>query len=85
MYGDIRTTSVDIVVYAQQLEANRSTPCAYKGRDDLNVHIPKWTYPLITNEDYARLQDWHLRCLAHGLRTIDIVEPTTGNSQRIKV
>jgi hypothetical protein len=85
MYGDIRTTSVDAVVYAQQLALNRATPCAYKGRDDLNTHIPKWTYPLVTASDYDRLADWHLRCLAHGLRTIDIVEPTTGDSQRIKV
>jgi hypothetical protein len=83
--GDIRNTSIDTVVYQQQLEANRATPCAYKGREDLNPHIPKWTYPLVTNSDYARLQDWHLRCLAHGHNIIDIVEPTTGNSQRIKV
>jgi hypothetical protein len=85
MYGDIRTTSVDTVVYQQQLEANRLTPCAYKGRDDLNVHIPKWTYPLVTTSDYARLQDWHLRCLAHGHNTIDIVDVGGGRSQRIKV
>jgi hypothetical protein len=83
MYGDIRTTSIDTVVYQQQLAANRSTPCAYKGRADLNVHIPKWTYPLVTKEDYDRMADWHTRCLTHGHRTIDIVEPTTGNSQRI--
>jgi hypothetical protein len=83
MYGDIRTTSVDTVVYAQQLEANRATPCAYKGRDDLNVHVPKWTYPLVTTSDYDRLTDWHTRCLAHGHKTVDIVEPTTGNSQRV--
>jgi hypothetical protein len=85
MYGDIRTTSVDAVVYAQQLEANRSTFCAYKGRADLNVHIPKWTYPLVTNSDYARLSDWYARCLAHGLRTIDIVDVGSGDSQRIKI
>jgi hypothetical protein len=72
MYGDIRTTSVDTVVYAQQLEANRLTPCAYKGREDLNVHIPKWTYPLVTAGDYARLADWRARCLAHGYETVDI-------------
>jgi hypothetical protein len=82
--GDIRNTSIDTVVYAQQLALNRSTFCAYKGRADLNVHIPKWTYPLVTNSDYARLQDWHLRCLAHGLRTIDIVEPTTGTAKGLK-
>jgi hypothetical protein len=81
--GDVRTTSIDTVVYQQQLAANRSTPCAYKGRDDLNVHIPKWTYPLITDSDYARLTDWHQRCLAHGLKTVDIVDVGSGRSQRI--
>jgi hypothetical protein len=85
MYGDIRSTSVDAVVYAQQLEANRSTPCAYKGRDDLNVHVPKWTYPLVTTSDYGRLSDWYARCLVQGLRTIDIVDVGSGRSQRIKV
>jgi hypothetical protein len=83
--GDIRTTSIDTVVYQQQLAANRATPCAYKGRGVLNLHVPKWTYPLVTKEDYERLTDWHNRCLAHGLNIVDIVEPTTGNSQRIKV
>jgi hypothetical protein len=76
--GDIRTTSIDAVVYQQQLAVNRSTPCAYKGRNDLNVHVPKWTYPLVTSEDYGRLTDWYARCLAHGLRTIDIVEVGSG-------
>jgi hypothetical protein len=71
--GDVRVTSIDTVVYAQQLEANRATPCAYKGREDLNVHIPKWTYPLVTAGDYARLADWRARCLAHGYETVDIV------------
>jgi hypothetical protein len=83
--GDIRATSIDTVVYQQQLAANRSTPCAYKGRADLNPHIPKWTYPLITDSDYARFADWHQRCLAHGLRTVDIFWPTTGYSRIIKV
>jgi hypothetical protein len=73
MYGDIRTTSVDTVVYQQQLAANRATPCAYKGRNDLNEHVPKWTYPLITKGDYSRLTDWKKRCLAHGHDTVDIV------------
>jgi hypothetical protein len=81
--GDIRNTSIDTVVYQQQLEANRATPCAYKGREDLNPHIPKWTYPLVTTEDYDRLTDWHTRCLAHGLRTVDIVDVGSGRSQRI--
>jgi L-ascorbate metabolism protein UlaG (beta-lactamase superfamily) len=81
--GDIRNTSIDTVVYAQQLEANRATPCAYKGRADLNVHIPKWTYPLVTAGDYVRLQNWQARCLAQGLRTIDIVDVGSGNSQRV--
>jgi hypothetical protein len=83
MYGDIRTTSVDTVVYQQQLAVNRLQPCAYKGRDDLNVHIPKWTYPLIVDSDYARFTDWHQRCLAHGHDTVDVVSPTTGISQRV--
>jgi hypothetical protein len=83
--GDIRNTSIDTVVYQQQLAANRSTFCAYRGRGDLNVHIPKWTYPLVTDSDYARLTDWHSRCLAHGHNTVDVVSPTTGISRRIKV
>jgi hypothetical protein len=83
--GDIRNTSIDTVVYQQQLEANRATPCAYKGRGDLNVHIPKWTYPLVTTSDYDRLSDWQARCLAHGHKTVDIVDVGSGRSQRIKV
>jgi hypothetical protein len=83
--GDVRTTSIDTVVYQQQLAANRSTPCAYKGRDDLNAHIPKWTYPLIVDSDYERFADWHQRCFEHGHYTVDVVSPTTGISRRIKV
>jgi hypothetical protein len=81
--GDIRTTSIDTVVYQQQLAANRSTPCAYRGRNDLNVHVPKWTYPLVTTEDYDRFADWHSRCLGHGMRAMDIVDVGSGRSQRI--
>ena len=71
--GDIHTTSIDTVVYQQQLAANRSTPCAYRGRDDLNPHVPKWTYPLVVDSDWVRFQDWSARCLAHGYKTVDLV------------
>jgi hypothetical protein len=81
--GDVRDTSIDTVVYQQQLAANRLQPCAYKGRGDLNPHVPKWTYPLVTKEDYDRLSDWHSRCLAHGHMTVDIVDVGSGRSQRV--
>jgi hypothetical protein len=71
--GDVRTTSLDPEIYAKQLEANRAEPCAYKGRNDLNKHVPKWTYPLVTPEDYDRLSDWIARCHAHGLSEVIVV------------
>jgi hypothetical protein len=31
-------------------------------RDVRNRHVPKWTYPLIVDSDYARFADWRERC-----------------------
>jgi hypothetical protein len=76
--GDVRDTSIDPEIYAAQLEANRAEPCAYKGRDDLNVHVPQWTRPLITEGDSYRFGDWVSRCKEHGYTILDVVDVATG-------
>jgi hypothetical protein len=73
MLSDIRPTSIDPEIYARQLEANRAEPSAYRGRGDLNKHVPKWTYPLVTRGDYDRLSDWIARCNEHGLDEVTVV------------
>ena len=73
MLSDIRPTSIDPEIYAKQLEANRSEPCAYRGRSDLNKHVPKWTWALTAKEDYDRLSDWIARCREHGYDAVTVV------------
>jgi hypothetical protein len=83
--GDVRIESLDPEIYQRQLEANRAEPCAYRGRDDLNVHVPKWTRPLITEGDGNRFWAWVARCKAHGYTIIDVIDVATGFGLRFVV
>jgi hypothetical protein len=72
--GDVCIESLDPEIYARQLEANRAEPCAYRGRGDLNKHVPTWSWALTAKEDYDRLSDWVARCHAHGYNKVVVLQ-----------